>query len=358
MESPTWTPPPPPPIPLSEKARGKLPAGAPVPTASPANGGGKKAATRSIRFSTQPPNDAPLTDVHRRARLRLLPLLSIEGEMTRQLFPELAAGLNPLPDVSLGTSAPPSLPGVKEVCVRAGNGWKTVLASLQAQGEKGKGKGNQNGPIDELTTSLSGCKDDMIALWEDQAVRAVLRRRSVRLQDMPGFFLNDIARVASLQYEPSDDDIVRARLRTLGVEEHRFTMETGAAGSEWYIYDVGGSRSNRPHWIPYFDDVQAIIFLAPLAFNLMLEEDSRVNRLEDSISLWREICGNKLLEGATLILFFNKMDILQATLASGIRVQKYVPSYAEQPNDTSVTSSVVIMYVHLPFYTFGDHPWD
>ncbi|KAF7794132.1 hypothetical protein EIP86_005263 [Pleurotus ostreatoroseus] len=36
---------------------------------------------------------------------------------------------------------------------------------------------------------------------------------------------------------------------------------------------------NRPHWIPYFDDVQAIIFLAPLAFNLMLEEDSRVNRL-------------------------------------------------------------------------------
>lgn len=37
--------------------------------------------------------------------------------------------------------------------------------------------------------------------------------------------------------------------------------------------------SQRPHWIPYFDDVQAIIFLAPLAFNLMLEEDSKVNRL-------------------------------------------------------------------------------
>ena len=73
--------------------------------------------------------------------------------------------------------------------------------------------------------------------------------------------------------DPRADDIVRARLRTLGVEEHRFTMESGASGSEWYIYDVGGNRSMRPHWIPYFDDVQAIIFLAPLAFNLMLEED-------------------------------------------------------------------------------------
>ena len=94
---------------------------------------------------------------------------------------------------------------------------------------------------------------------------------------------------------------------------------------------VANSRLlQRPSWIPFFDDVQAIIFLAPLAFNLMLEEDSRVNRLvsivsptdldlrlpvvdtppisqEDSIGLWRTICENKLLEGATLILFFNKV---------------------------------------------------
>ena len=31
--------------------------------------------------------------------------------------------------------------------------------------------------------------------------------------------------------------------------------------------------------------------------------------------------------------FCGQMDILQATLASGIRVQKYVPSYGDQPND-------------------------
>ena len=32
------------------------------------------------------------------------------------------------------------------------------------------------------------------------------------------------------------------------------------------------------------------------------------------------------------------MDILQATLAAGIRVVKYVPSYGDQPNDiTNVT---------------------
>lgn len=41
----------------------------------------------------------------------------------------------------------------------------------------------------------------------------------------------------------------------------------------------GDDSQQRQHWIPFFDDVQAIIFLAPLAFNLTLEEDPKVNRL-------------------------------------------------------------------------------
>ncbi len=40
-------------------------------------------------------------------------------------------------------------------------------------------------------------------------------------------FLNDIDRIAVLGYEPSDDDIVRARLRTMGVQEYRFVFERG-----------------------------------------------------------------------------------------------------------------------------------
>ena len=51
-------------------------------------------------------------------------------------------------------------------------------------------------------------------------------------------FLDDVDRIATQHYEPSDDDIVRARLRTMGVQEHRFLFERGAeAGQEWLMYD-------------------------------------------------------------------------------------------------------------------------
>lgn len=157
--------------------------GAPVPLGVVNGVAGHKpppSATRSVRFSTQQHSSAPLTDVHRRARLRLLPLLTIESELTRRLFPELAASVSP--PASAGGTPVPALPGVKEVCVRAGNGWKEVLVALQKD-KKGK---NGTTLTEELTSVLDKCREDIMSMWDDQAVKAMLRRRSVRLQDMPG----------------------------------------------------------------------------------------------------------------------------------------------------------------------------
>ena len=66
--------------------------------------------------------------------------------------------------------------------MRAGNGWKEVLVALQKE-KRGKGGA---APTDELTSVLDACREDIVGMWEDQAVKAMLRRRNVRLQDMPG----------------------------------------------------------------------------------------------------------------------------------------------------------------------------
>ena len=51
------------------------------------------------------------------------------------------------------------------------------------------------------------------------------------------------------------EDVFRARLKTIGVCEYTFQMESGfESGTEWRIVDVGGSRSQvRPS--PFLRDV-------------------------------------------------------------------------------------------------------
>jgi hypothetical protein len=121
-------------------------------------------------------------------------------------------------------------------------------------------------------------------------------------------FLDDVDRIANRLYEVSDNDVIRARLRTVGVQEHRFVFDEGrASGTEWYLYDVGGHRSARATWAPYFDTVDAIIFLAPIScFDEKLAEDARVNRLEDTYLLWKSVSRNKLLAKTQIVLFLNK----------------------------------------------------
>ncbi|KAF8200087.1 G-protein alpha subunit [Pholiota molesta] len=193
-------------------------------------------------------------------------------------------------------------------------------------------------------------------LWADEGVRTVLRRRRVRVEDGAGFFLDDLDRIAQKDYTPSDADVVRARLRTLGVQEYRIhfqghTRSHGAAisndmGQDWILYDVGGSRTTRPAWVPYFDNIQAIIFRAPVScFDERLSEDSKVNRLEDSFLLFREICSSKLLAKATMILFLNKCDLLKRKLRAGVQVKHYLPSFGARPNE----AGAVVKYLREKF---------
>jgi hypothetical protein len=58
-----------------------------------------------------------------------------------------------------------------------------------------------------------------------------------------------------------------------------------------------------------------------------------VNRLEDTLLLWKQLVSNRLLTRVNIVLFLNKCDLLQRKLAGGVRLAQYMTSYRDRPDD-------------------------
>ncbi|KAG1840836.1 guanine nucleotide binding protein, alpha subunit [Suillus subalutaceus] len=271
----------------------------------------------------------PLNSEHLKLKMRLAPLLQVEAALMKKLIPNGHAQFS---------NPAQSLPIQQEISVNSSAGWKNTFNRLMGRNSCDSADLIDWADPDDPGVVLNACAEDMKRLWTDPIVRKLMEVEKMRPEEMAGFFLDALDRVTSPRYIPTDDDVLRARLKTLGVSEHRFTMKTGHMGSpmshDWRVFDVGGQRSLRAAWVPYFDDMNAIIFLAPIScFDQVLQEDPSVNRLADSFLLWKSIVSNPLLKKTELILFLNKCDILRAKLASGIRLADYIVSYGSRPND-------------------------
>ena len=132
------------------------------------------------RTSEKEDREPILTDGHRRLRMRLSPLISMEANLNRKLFPHP--------------------PDPKEISVRGGTNWKSYLIRIAKEKEqKPPRPGSSQGivPQEEGTHILVTFKEDIVELWNDPVVHRVLNRRKCNIRDMPGLCVNSL----SLQYE-------------------------------------------------------------------------------------------------------------------------------------------------------------
>ena len=69
---------------------------------------------------------------------------------------------------------------------------------------------------------------------------------------------------------PTDQDLLRSRLRTTGITETVFDL-----GQLTYrMFDVGGQRSERKKWIHCFENVNCLLFLVAISgYDQCLVED-------------------------------------------------------------------------------------
>ncbi|KAJ8361994.1 hypothetical protein AAFF_G00407280 [Aldrovandia affinis] len=112
----------------------------------------------------------------------------------------------------------------------------------------------------------------------------------LRAPEQSESYLNDLERIARADYIPTQQDVLRTRVKTTGIVETHFTFKD----LHFKMFDVGGQRSERKKWIHCFEGVTAIIFCVALsAYDLVLAEDEEMNRMHESMKLFDSICNNK-----------------------------------------------------------------
>ena len=136
-------------------------------------------------------------------------------------------------------------------------------------------------------------------------------------------YFDAINRIASPAYLPNDEDVLRARIKSTGITETTFTVQS----LTYRVLDVGGQRSERRKWIHCFENVTAILFLVAISeYDQMLLEDGTVNRLQEALTLFDSICNSEWFINTSIILLLNKIDMFREKLPLS-PLRAYFPAY-------------------------------
>lgn len=157
---------------------------------------------------------------------------------------------------------------------------------------------------EELTPDLAAHID---ALWHDEGIQNTYAARSFfQLTDSAKYFFDKIRDVTVEGYCPTQQDVLRSRVRTTGIVENEFEID----GNKFKMFDVGGQRNERKKWIHCFENVTAVLFVAAISeYDQVLYEDENTNRMVEALNLFDEICNSRWFRDTSMILFLNKRDL-------------------------------------------------
>jgi len=175
----------------------------------------------------------------------------------------------------------------------------------------------------ELILGLSSQGEDFVftpeiakvikELWGNKSIRACFdRSNELQLNDSAKYYFDSIDRLASPDYLPTEQDVLRSRVKTTGISETSFQIRDVT----FRVFDVGGQRSERRKWIHCFEGVTAIMFCVALSeYDLVLREDETQNRMQEALQLFDSICNSRWFTDTSIILFLNKTDLFREKIA-------------------------------------------
>ncbi|KAJ7885517.1 G protein alpha-subunit [Mycena olivaceomarginata] len=185
--------------------------------------------------------------------------------------------------------------------------------------------------------------DAIRGLCCDPGVKEAIRRRNeFQLSESAAYYFNAIDRIAAVDYVPSDQDILRCRVKAPGVAE--LSLQVGEF--KYNIVDPSGQRSDRRKWLHCFGNVKVILFCADLTqYDQMLYEDESVNYIQEALTQFDSICNSRWFVKTDIILFLNIDGLVDKLLRSPLA--DYFPDYTGGENYDAACDYLLHRFVSL-----------
>ena len=123
---------------------------------------------------------------------------------------------------------------VRDGMGKLGIEFKDLAASAAAEKIKDNG---QDGSI-----KSDGLEKDFATMYGDAGVQeAIERAHEFQLNDSTRYFWERAAEILKTDYLPSEQDVLRARVRTTGIVQQNFVIKD----QKYTMFDVGGQRNER-----------------------------------------------------------------------------------------------------------------
>jgi GTPase SAR1 family protein len=172
--------------------------------------------------------------------------------------------------------------------------------------------------------------DALDSLWADSAIaEAFSHRDEMVIPDHMDYFFKQVLTVMDSDYLPSTDDILRARIRTIGIEQLSISID----GTAIRFVDIGGQKNERAKLDQVKGDIAGLAYVVSLAdFDKPLFEALPLiqPRMDDAIAFFRSILQVPEFSELPVFLLCNKFDGFTAKIQS---TDRFARAFSDFPGN-------------------------
>ena len=166
--------------------------------------------------------------------------------------------------------------------------------------------------------------------WQTNGVRKALKHVKIgkhheaylSSNEWLQYWIDEADRVLKAGFVPTNDDMLKLRRPTSGVQELHFTMR----GEDFVLVDVGGQTHEMKTWEQELEkDIGGLVFMVSLAdFDRVGKHTT--SRLIEGIAVLEDVLQQSAaLQKLPLVCMMNKVDLFEERMASGATFHSFIP---------------------------------